>query len=66
MPAKSKGTKTIKTAAAPRAPVTFPPEIYRTLEQIARQEKASIACVVRDAAENCVADQWPLLERPAS
>jgi len=49
--------------SAPRASVTFPPDLYRTLEQIAKQKKVSIAWVVRDAAEKYVADQWPLLEK---
>lgn len=45
-----------------RASVTFPPDLYRTLEGIAKQKKVSLAWVVRDAAEKYVADQWPLLE----
>jgi metal-responsive CopG/Arc/MetJ family transcriptional regulator len=49
--------------AAQRASVSFPPELYRTLEEIARSKKVSVAWVVRDAAEKYVADQWPLLER---
>lgn len=49
--------------AALRASVSFPPDLYRTLEQIAKKKKVSIAWVIRDAAEKYVADQWPLLER---
>ena len=49
----------MKAASAPRASVTFPPEIYRTLEQIAVQKKVSIAWVVRDAAEKYVTDHIP-------
>ncbi|MBE0613806.1 MAG: hypothetical protein IH604_09095 [Burkholderiales bacterium] len=49
----------MKTQAALRASVSFPPEIYRTLEQIAKQKKVSIAWVVRDATEKYVADQLP-------
>jgi metal-responsive CopG/Arc/MetJ family transcriptional regulator len=52
-----------KDTPATRVSVTFPEELYRTLEQIAQQKKVSIAWVVRDAAERYVADQWPLLER---
>jgi len=60
MPAK-KGKKTkMRTAAAPRASVSFPPELYRTLEQIAKQKKVSLAWVVREAAEKYVSDKWPL------
>ncbi|HEV8700959.1 MAG TPA: CopG family transcriptional regulator [Candidatus Polarisedimenticolia bacterium] len=43
-----------------RASVSFPPELYRTLEEIAREKKVSIAWVVRDAAEKYVADRAPL------
>lgn len=52
------------TAADPpalRASVSFPPELYRVLEQIAKQKRVSIAWVVRDAAEKYVASHWPLL-----
>lgn len=55
-----RGRPPIETKNA-RASVSFPPEIYATLEQIARQKKVSFAWVVRDAAEKYVADQWPLL-----
>ncbi len=50
----------MRTQAALRASVSFPPDIYRTLEQIAKQKKVSIAWVVRDAAEKYVADQKSL------
>ena len=43
-----------------RASISFPPELYRTLEDIARKKKVSLAWVVRDAAEKYVAEQWPL------
>jgi predicted DNA-binding protein len=49
-----------RNAAQPRASVTFPPELYRTLEDLAKKKKVSIAWVVREAAEKYVADQWPL------
>ena len=60
MPARRRETKKMKTESALRASVTFPPDLYRTLEQIAKQKKVSIAWVVRDAAEKYVTDQWPL------
>ena len=44
----------------PRASVSFPPELYATLERIAKEKKVSVAWVVRDAAEKYVGDQWPL------
>lgn len=46
-----------------RASVTFPRELYETLEQIAHDKKVSVAWVVREAAETYVADRWPLLDR---
>jgi metal-responsive CopG/Arc/MetJ family transcriptional regulator len=52
-----------KRDAAPRASVSFPPELYHLLEQIASQKKVSLAWVIRDAAENYVAEQWPLLSK---
>lgn len=44
-----------------RASISFPTELYRTLEQIAKQKKVSVAWVVREASEEYVASQWPLL-----
>ena len=49
----------MRSSSTPRASVSFPPELYRTLEQIAKQKKVSIAWVVREAAEKYVAVQWP-------
>ena len=46
-----------------RTSVTFPSDLYRTLEQIADQQKLSVAWVIRDAAEKYVTERWPLLER---
>jgi predicted DNA-binding protein len=48
------------TTAQPRASITFPPELYKTLEELAKQKKVSLAWIVREAAEKYVADQWPL------
>jgi metal-responsive CopG/Arc/MetJ family transcriptional regulator len=53
--------KKMKSEAALRASVSFPPELYHLLERIASQKKVSIAWVVRDAAEKYVAEKWPLL-----
>lgn len=44
-----------------RASVSFPGDLYETLEKIARDKKVSVAWVVRDASEKYVNDQWPLL-----
>ena len=40
-----------------RASISFPPDLYETLEQVAKQKKVSLAWVVRDAAERYVADR---------
>jgi metal-responsive CopG/Arc/MetJ family transcriptional regulator len=57
--------KTSRSRAKPtsRTSVSFPTDLYRTLEQIAEQQKVSVAWVVRDAAEKYVSDRWPLLGR---
>jgi metal-responsive CopG/Arc/MetJ family transcriptional regulator len=40
-----------------RASISFPADLYETLEEVARQKKVSLAWVVRDAAEKYVAEQ---------
>jgi metal-responsive CopG/Arc/MetJ family transcriptional regulator len=40
-----------------RASISFPPALYETLEDIAKQKKVSLAWVVRDAAERYVVDE---------
>lgn len=49
-------------AATVRASISFPPEVYETLEEIAKEKKVSLAWVVREAAEKYIADRWPLLK----
>jgi metal-responsive CopG/Arc/MetJ family transcriptional regulator len=49
-----------KEESSVRASISFPLELYRTLEGIAKKKKVSLAWVVRDAAEKYVAEQWPL------
>jgi predicted DNA-binding ribbon-helix-helix protein len=44
-------------ASLVRASISFPPDLYETLEEIAKQKKVSLAWVVRDAAEKYVADR---------
>ena len=46
-----------KSASLVRASISFPPDLYETLEKLAKQKKVSLAWVVRDAAEKYVADQ---------
>lgn len=61
------GTKAKRTAdtkldpKTTRASVSFPNDLYETLEKIAKQKKVSVAWIVRDAAEKYVNEQWPLL-----
>jgi predicted DNA-binding protein len=43
-----------------RASISFPPDVYETLEGIAKEKKVSLAWVVREAAEKYIADKWPL------
>lgn len=40
-----------------RASISFPPTIYRTLEELAKRKKVSVAWVVRDAAEQYIANE---------
>lgn len=46
-----------------RASVSFPSDLYATLERMAEEKKVSVAWIVRDATERYVIEQWPLLER---
>lgn len=45
-----------------RATISFPADVYQTLEDIAVQKKVSLAWVVREATENYIADKWPLFK----
>ena len=49
-------TMRVKSALPIRASISFPPNLYETLEKIARQKKVSLAWVVRDATEKYVAE----------
>jgi len=55
---KTRGAKSVKPQSTPavRASISFPPVLYETLEDIAKEKKVSLAWVVRDAAEKYVAD----------
>jgi hypothetical protein len=46
-----------------RASISFPPELYETLERIATEKKVSVAWVVREAAAEYVVDKAPLQGR---
>jgi predicted DNA-binding protein len=59
-------TKGRKPSGAPRsmrASASLPPELYNTLQEIAKQKKVSVAWVIRDAAEKYIAEQWPLFAK---
>jgi metal-responsive CopG/Arc/MetJ family transcriptional regulator len=51
-----KGMKSQKISLV-RASISFPPDLYDKLDEIARQKKVSLAWVVRDAGERYVADE---------
>jgi hypothetical protein len=61
-PRKTRASRNVKSrsAAAVRASISFPPDVYTTLEGIAREKRVSLAWVVREAAEKYIADRWPL------
>ncbi len=61
MKGKKTGTKelTAITVSSIRASISFPPDLYESLEELAKQKKVSLAWVVRDAAEKYVANQPP-------
>ena len=52
-------------AGAVRASISFPADIYETLDIIAKQKKVSLAWVVREAAEQYIGEKWPLFNRGA-
>lgn len=57
-----RGRKPTGKPRATRASASLPPELYNTLQDIAKQKKVSVAWVIRDAAEKYIAEQWPLFE----
>ncbi len=46
-----------KSALLIRASISFPPSLYKILEEIAKEKKVSLAWVVRDAAEKYVTEK---------
>lgn len=62
-PTKVKPHRAQMEEVAKRASISFPPELYQTLEKIARQKKVSLAWVVRDAAEKYIEEKWPLFAK---
>ena len=55
--------KAQSSTATGRASISFPPDLYETLDEIAKQKKVSLAWVVRDAAEKYIAEQRPQFEK---
>lgn len=45
-----------RNTTAIRASISFPPDVYESLEDIARKKKVSLAWVVRDAVERYVTE----------
>lgn len=64
-PSKSKrsGIVTAAGGAAIRASVSFPSDLYESLEEIARHKKVSLAWVIREAAERYAAVERTSLKR---
>lgn len=48
-------SKTVRTS------IGFPAALHKALEDIAKEKKVSVAWIVRDAAEQYVAQRWPIL-----
>lgn len=61
--ATKRGRKPTGKPRSTRASASLPPELYSTLQAIAKQKKVSVAWVIRDAAERYVAEQWPLFSK---
>lgn len=58
-----RGRKPTGKPRATRASASLPPELYATLQDIAKQKKVSVAWVIRDAAEKYIEEQWPLFAK---
>lgn len=59
MQGKKASSMKSQNVTAVRASISFPPDLYETLEEVAKEKKVSLAWVVRDAAEKYVAQQRP-------
>lgn len=51
---RTKDSVKAKKTALIRASISFPPDLYKSLEGIAKEKKVSLAWVVRDAAEKYI------------
>ena len=50
------------STAQVRTTISFPPDVYETLEKIAKDKKVSLAWVVREAVDTYLGEKWPLLK----
>ena len=57
-----KSSTKARRSSCVRASISFPPDLYETLEELAKAKKVSLAWVIRDASEKYVADQRPELK----
>ena len=60
--AEKKGVKGQNTPLV-RASISFPPDLYESLEEIAKQKKVSLAWVVREASEKYIAEQKQVVRK---
>jgi metal-responsive CopG/Arc/MetJ family transcriptional regulator len=61
MVTKGRHAQPKRSTKTTRASVSFPNDVYETLERIAKDRRVSVAWIVRDAVEKYVNEQWPLL-----
>lgn len=66
MRAHSKRQETETPERTVRASISFPEQQYQVLEQIAAENKVSLAWVVRDAIDDYLKSKWPLLPQGAN
>ena len=43
-----------------RISISIPPDVYETIEKIAKEKKVSLAWVVREAVDSYLGERWPL------
>ena len=56
------GDEVQSSAPSVRITISFPPDVYQTLDEIAREKKVSRAWVVREAAEQYIDNKWPFVQ----
>jgi metal-responsive CopG/Arc/MetJ family transcriptional regulator len=60
---RGKKKRSCQDGSPVRASISFPSDVYETLEGIATEKKVSLSWVVREAVEQYIADKWPLFKR---